>query len=352
MSLLAAGPRPIRYSAMIGVGGVGSGIFFALDGNHTLGREESRGGRLLDRRDYCKLHIVSHYVKKLLGPGFSVIPVGKVGEDQAGAALYDEMKQAGLDTRYMERAAGEQTLFAVCLIYPDGSGGNLTSNHSACATVDADFVSRAQPEFAQYAGKGIALAMPEVPLAAREKLLEMGTTFRFLRVASFTSSEMRHAAREKLLPLVDLLAVNLDEAAAVAGMSTEGKEPVEIVAGTIRTLLSLNDRMQISITAGREGSWSWDGRSIVHVPAFPAAVVSTAGAGDAHLSGIIAGLAAGLPLADAQELGALTAAMAITSPHTINFNVDGTRLKQFAAEIQAPLSESVRQSLGYERDHP
>ena len=43
-------------------------MFFALDGNHTLGREESRSGHFLDRRDYCKLHIVSHYVCRLLGP--------------------------------------------------------------------------------------------------------------------------------------------------------------------------------------------------------------------------------------------------------------------------------------------
>ena len=50
---------------MIGTGGVGSGSFFALDGNQTLGREESRGGRFLDCQDYCKLHIISHYVKVL-----------------------------------------------------------------------------------------------------------------------------------------------------------------------------------------------------------------------------------------------------------------------------------------------
>ena len=56
-----------RYRALIGTGGIGSGMFFALDGNHTLGREESRSGHFLDRRDYCKLHIVSHYVRRLLG---------------------------------------------------------------------------------------------------------------------------------------------------------------------------------------------------------------------------------------------------------------------------------------------
>ena len=45
---------------------------------------------------------------------------------------------------------------------------------------------------------------------------------------------------------------------------------------------------------------------------------STAGAGDAHLAGILAGLAAGLSLAAAQALGTLVAAAAVTSPHTIH----------------------------------
>lgn len=338
-------PGKHRYSAMIGVGGVGSGIFFALEGDHTLGREESRGGRFLDRRDYCKLHIVSHYVKKLLGPDFPVIPIGKVGDDQIGAALLTEMGQAGLDLRYMERAEGEQTLFAVCFIYPDGSGGNLTGSHSACAAVDAPFVSRAEREFVRFEGEGTALAMPEVPLRARMKLLELGTTHRFLRAASFTSTEMRQVVQDESLLLVDLLGINLDEAAAAVGISPEEEKPEAIVDKAVQALDALNPHLQISITAGRNGSWSWDGRAIAHAPAFPAKVASTAGAGDAHLSGIIVGLTAGLPLAEAQELGALTAALSVTSPHTINPEIDGSTLKEYASAVHAPISDSVRELL-------
>jgi ribokinase len=338
-------PNKRRYAAMVGVGGVGSGIFFALEGNHTLGREESRGGRLLDRRDYCKLHIVSHYVKRLLGPDFAVIPVGKVGDDQVGVTLLEEMRQAGLDLRYMERSAGERTLFAVCFIYPDGSGGNLTGNHSACASVDDSFVGRAEPEFVRLAGKGIALAMPEVPLPARRKLLEFGTTYGFLRAASFTSAEMRQIVQDDTLQLVDLLGINLDEAAAAVGISTEDKDPEVIVEAAVEALSSIDNRLQITITAGRRGSWSWDGRSLIHLPAFPANVASTAGAGDAHLAGIIAGLTAGLPLAGAHELGALTAALSITSPHTINPDVDRGSLREFASAIRAPLSDALRELL-------
>jgi len=66
-------PRTLEFNAnspfrqLVGVGGIGTGLFFELEGNHTLGRNESRPARFLSIRDYCKLHIISHYVAVLLG---------------------------------------------------------------------------------------------------------------------------------------------------------------------------------------------------------------------------------------------------------------------------------------------
>jgi len=345
----ASGQAPLRvdasrcrYQAMIGVGGIGTGMFFALHGNHTLGREESRSGRFLDRRDYCKLHIISHYVKVLLGPSFAVIPVGKVGDDDAGRRLLGEMGEIGLDLRYVPACPGEQTLSAICLVYPDGSGGNLTVDDSACQRVDGAFVGAAEAEFARFAGRGIALAAPEVPLEARRRVLEMGTAYHFLRVAAFVSAEMSAAMESGLFEMTDLLATNVDEASAIAGISAEGASPLEIVEAAVGRLSEVNPRLRISITAGKRGSWSWDGTSLVHVPAFPVEAVSTAGAGDAHLSGIIAGLVAGLTLAQAQELGTLVAALSVTSPHTIAKEIERESLRTFAVREQVPLSDTVK----------
>ena len=81
------------------------------------------------------------------------------------------------------------------------------------------------------------------------------------------------------------------------------------------------------MTAGARGSWCWDGTALTHLPVLPVRVEGTAGAGDAHLAGIIAGLAAGLPLRDAHQLGVLTAAVAVQSPHTINFELDREALR-------------------------
>jgi ribokinase len=331
-----------RYQAMIGVGGIGTGAFFALNGNHTLGREESRSGRFLDRRDYCKLHIISHYVKVLLGPEFVTVPVGKVGDDDAGRRLFEEMRDVGLDMRHVEICPGEQTLMGICLLYPDGTGGNLTVDDSACNQVDAAFLAMAEPEFARFAGRGIALAAPEVPMATRERLLQLGTFYHFLRVGSFISSEMPAAIESGVLGGVDLVGINVDEAAAVGGVSAEEQSPASIVEAAIERLGDINPAMFVSVTAGKFGSWSWDGTTLTHVPAFPVEVVNTAGAGDAHLSGLIAGLVAGLTLAQAQELGTLVAAFSVTSPHTIASELERRSLQALAARLQAPLCDAVR----------
>jgi len=340
MNALRIAPASLRYKAMIGVGGIGSGTVFALSSNETLGREESRGGHFLDRRDYCKLHIISHYVCTLLGPGFATIPLGKVGDDEVGRRLLAEMASAGLDLRYVEQCPGVPTLFSFCFVYPDGTGGNLTTENSACATVDGAFVARAKGEFSRFQGCGIALAAPEVPLEARAAVLRLGSAHRFFRVASFTSSEVPSVIESDLLREVDLLALNRDEA-AVAGEMPRHAPASELVCRAIKRLAGVNAAMWLSVTAGREGSWSWDGQTLEQVPALEVPIASTAGAGDAHLSGVLAGLAAGLPLAEAQQLGTLVAAVSVTSPHTIHPTLSRVLLRRYACEHGANLSAGV-----------
>ena len=167
-------PARLRYNGIIGTGGIGSGKFFVLNGDHTLGREESRSGHFLHISDYCKQHIILHYIKVLLGPSFEVIPIGKVGDDDTGQILLREMNETGFDMHLIERELQASTLFSFCFYYPDGSGGNLTTDNSASSKVDAGFIDKAMPEIQKLGRKGIIMAAPEVPLAARKRLIELG----------------------------------------------------------------------------------------------------------------------------------------------------------------------------------
>ncbi len=341
MKALKVNIKNRHYQAMIGVGGIGSGMFFRLDGDHTLGREESRSGYFLDRKDYCKLHIISHYVQTLLGRDFRVIPVGKVGGDDVGQRLVDEMQQTGFMMDYVDRSSGDQTLFSFCFIYPDGGGGNMTTSDSACSKVNASFVLKAESEFVHFFGKGIALAAPEVPLEARATLLELATKYQFLRVASFTSGEIGSAVQSGLLRQVDLLGINLDEAAAAVGLSITDHTPEAIVEAAVKTFCDINPKILLSITKGKDGSWSWDGSKLTHVPVFQVQVQNTAGAGDAHLAGLIAGLTAGLSLSEAQQLATLTGGSSVESPHTINKETDREALRRISDRSKNAINKNV-----------
>lgn len=336
--------RP-SYDVLIGTGGIGSGTFFALNGNHTLGREESRGGRFLDRDDYCKLHIIAHYVRALAGHRMQVIPAGKVGDDDTGRRLLAEMADVGLDLRYTPAVPGEQTLNCICFVYPDGAGGNLTVTDSASSKVTPEFVAGIEAELVQHAGKCIVLALPEVPLAARARLLELGTRHRCLRAASFLVEEIPAVRDSQLLSHVDLLALNIDEAAALADTTPE-QPPDAVARSAVEAVCRLNAGVRLSVTAGRGGSWVWDGQRLEHRPACAVDAVSTAGAGDAHFAGMLVALAAGLPLRQAHELGVLTAAMSVTSPHTIDKRIEPGSLVRFARDSRLKLSRAVEALLG------
>ena len=156
------------YQRVIGVGGVGTGVFFKLAGDHTLGRNESRAGELLDVRDYCKLHIVLHYVAKLLGAGngsgVEILPLAKIGNDAPGRFVLHEMQMVGINTRFVEPLSGKPTLFSVCFQYPDGAGGNITTNNSAAAELACSDLNKVKQLLQADGQRTIALS---VPLTAR-----------------------------------------------------------------------------------------------------------------------------------------------------------------------------------------
>jgi sugar/nucleoside kinase (ribokinase family) len=348
MVLRAAMDRPFRL--LVGVGGIGSGVFLALEGDRTLGRNESRPARLLDVRDYCKLHIVAHYVAVLLGADpsgqrFHVVPIGKLGDDDAGRRLLEEMAGVGMDTRHVGTVEGRPTLFSVCFQYPDGSGGNITTVDSAASALGVEDVDRAAPLLASGGNRAIVLAAPEVPLEARRRLLELGTQNGALRAASFASSEVPEARETGMFGLIDLLSLNEDEAAALAGSPFDADDPYPCLDRCVSLLRRSQPEIRLLVSAGKHGAFAHAGGRWDRCPTLPVTVASTAGAGDALLSGVLSALAVGVPLIDpvgprseigerplssALDLGVLLASFSVTSPHTIHPGADLESLVAFA----------------------
>jgi ribokinase len=332
------------YDAIVSTGGIGTGMFFALEGNHTLGREESRAAQLLDQRDFCKLHIVCHYLRRLLGDTFVIVPIGKVGTDEAGRAILAELRVTGLDTTHVTTSP-RPTLSSVCFLYPDGDGGNISTSRSASADVQPADVQAAGDVFVTHAARGMALALPEVPLRARVELLELATEHGFLRVAALVSGEVQEALAIGLLDRTDLLAVNIDEAAALVGEELAETPVGDVVRDVAAEVSRRYPHLSLVVTAGARGSWSWDKVRLVHTAALDVPLVSSAGAGDAHLAGLVVGLVAGLDLAAANEFATVVSGLKVGSRHTINPELDSASVLASAEQAGRVLPDELRSVL-------
>jgi len=124
-----------------------------------------------------------------------------------------------------------------------------------------------------------------------------------------------------VLALVELCALNLEEAAAAAGIPHDRVlpgDPAEIAEQSVESLSRSYPRLQLSITAGKTGSWSWDRHELAFDAAAAVKVEGASGAGDAHFAGLLAGLSANLSLPEAQQVGTIVAGASVTSPHTIH----------------------------------
>ena len=349
------------YQQLIGVGGLGTGIFFALEGNHTLGRNESRPGQLLDVRDYCKLHIVIHYIAKLLGAqpnssSFHVFPVGKVGNDGAGQFVLKEMGRVGIDTRFVETLPGKPTLFSVCFQYPDGTGGNITTNNSAAAELGERDLDGIESVLHSAGPPTIALSLPEVSLEVRRQFLKRATRGGAFRAASFVSAEIDTAKQSGMFEQLDLVSLNEGEAAELIGDDFSTDNPEGCMAKCVQFLCATYPHLQMIISIGKDGAYGVNRDGWNYCPAPRVEVASTAGAGDCLLGGILAAMAAGVPLLNSRpprknlaersldtalEFGVLLASYKVTSPHTIHPDASLPSLIGFAAQINAGFGPAI-----------
>jgi sugar/nucleoside kinase (ribokinase family) len=140
---------------------------------------------------------------------------------------------------------------------------------------------------------------------------------------------------------LDLLALNLEELAQFTERPSQGSTADELMRRAILIVSRRHPELALTVTDGARGSWSWDGSTLTFFPAVRAEAISTAGAGDAFLGGIIAGLTAGLSLQEAQQLGTLVGSLSVTSPHTIHQEIGRTTLRDFCRRSNGYISKAV-----------
>lgn len=342
-----------KFDYIAGTGGVGKGILFLLEGEHALGKNESRLANLTDFQDFCKLHVILHYTTKLTQKTIQVYPISRVGEDETGHELRKLMENVGMDTSYMLTDPNQKTMYAVCFQYSNGEGGNITTANSACSQVcekdiDHFFESRKVGE------KGLLLAVPEVPLNARRYLLHKGRQHNCYNVASLLSNEAKEFVEFNYFADIDLLAINQDEAQAILLADNIPFNEANMATVCGEYLNKTNPHMAVLITLGSRGSQSFiDGNAELIAP-FGGEPVSTAGAGDCFLGVILACIAWGIPLQGAihsssincaTKLASLAVGIKITCKDTIHFGIDKASIISYARQSGLSIHPTIEQAM-------
>lgn len=339
--------RKIRK--IIGTGGIGKGLFFLSHENSELGRNESRMAELSEARDYCKLHIVFHYLGVLLTPDIEVIPIGKVGNDENGQACKMQMSQAGMNTVWVRESDMRPTMLSVCIQYPDKNGCNITSDNSACQEVDAAYLLEVAKKL-ETGPDTVVAGLPEVPLEARTALLKYGKEHGAFCVASCGTAEIKEFVRQGGPEFCDLIALNQEETAAFADM--ECVETTEQAKAAARKLILQYPHLCLWLTVGAQGSILASRERILVYSSLPGTkVVNTGGAGDASLAGLLTGYCLGLSLCEAEEdgesgrageLAVLLAGMSVESADSINLDINWDSVRE-----RAKKQKIVKEELGF-----
>ena len=318
-----------KYNKIVGTGGIGVGMLFHSEAMETLGRSESRMVILSDAKDFCKQHIVFYYAA-VLAKGFSEIyPIGFVGNDANGRNLIAEMQREGMNTSFVGVCKDEPTMISICLQYPDKEGCNFTSSNNAAVHVTPGYIEECLDNIG-IDGQSIVAAIPEVSVESRIEMLRRGRLHQSFNVLSVPAAEAEFFS--EAFSMVDLLAVNEEEAQAILHCDLRGEE---LAVTLYQMMKEKNAKISLLVTCGGRGAYSAAEGNIEFIPPLPGSAVNTTGAGDAFLGGTLAGIARGLPfqkghsdscfgetaLGSAAELGALCAGMAVETKDSIAFEV-------------------------------
>ena len=336
----------MKFDYVVGTGGVGKGILYKLDGEHTLGRNESRPAHLTDWRDYCKLHIVTHYIATFTKDRIPVYAVSAVGNDEAGQELVDRMQKAGINTDYITIDNKRATLFAVCFQYPNGDGGNITPENTAASSVSAINIENFF-DVCQHGKQGIVLSLPEVPVDARLHMLRKGREHGCFNAASLLTGDASLFQSEKVFELIDLLAVNAEEASAISSLNGANDPD-----SCYEFLRKKNPDIRLLVTLGAKGVYYYHAGNRQLCPSVKSTVASTAGAGDCFLGTLIAAMIHRIPfektqsmdgvITSAVELAQIASSMKVGCADTIDFSINWQSLLDFAASKNLMISDTIR----------
>jgi ribokinase len=228
--------------------------------------------------------------------GLSVDLALAVGTDAAGEALSRLLCEEGLDSRHVVRL-GDRSGFGVGFIAPDG-GNFLAVYPGANALLRAAHLTEALEALSERDWVCAQFEIDDEPILA---------SFRYARgrkARTLLNPSPWRTPGPDLLEVTDILVVNESEAALLLGQAPGAAPTREQWMRHLPEWAAQSGwRGELMVaTLGAQGCVALPrSEPPLYQPARTIAPVDGTGAGDAFSAGLVAGLASGLPLADALE---------------------------------------------------
>ena len=221
--------------------------------------------------------------------GGRVHMIGRVGTDPFAQIALDALREAGVETSYVESLVGERTGLATITVDESTGQNQIAVAGGANKRVSVEHVRDAVSAFRS---AGVLLIQLELPPETVDAALELA---RANHVRTILDPAPMRELSDETLARVDVLTPNEGEAEKLSGKKIQGVES----AAAAGSVLQQRTRADVVVTLGAAGCVWVHATGFEHVPAPRVRALDTTGAGDAFNGALAVALARGAPMSRA-----------------------------------------------------
>ncbi|USJ85158.1 ribokinase [Lactiplantibacillus pentosus] len=202
--------------------------------------------------------------------------IGKVGQDQEGAFMVQQLTESGVDDRFVQHSDAAATGSAFILL--DASSENrILIDGGTNQLVTAEDVEQAQSVIAD---STFLIAQFETPIAATQRGFELARAAKQKTILN--PAPATDAVPAELLAVTDLIVPNETETETLTGVHITDEASMVAGAQKLQALGVAN----VIITVGSKGAFWMRGGEHGFVPAFKVDAVDTTAAGDTFIGAL------------------------------------------------------------------
>ena len=217
--------------------------------------------------------------------------VTQLGDDLNGLAIQHQLQEEGVNMSLSRIEKNKQTRFSVILNY---KGERTILSYHAPRAYHIPKLPKTKWLYYTSLGKHFESVQKKVVTFLKKN----PETKLAINPGSYQMKSGINSMRQ-MLPLVDVLFVNKQEAEAL----TAKKQSIQ----KLLHMLHQKSSAIIVITDGMAGSYAFDGTQMYHMPPYPVTIQGKTGAGDAYASGFLSAIYFGKTVTEAMQWGTANA---------------------------------------------